>query len=71
MLTVLTTGQASKFLVAVFSAAASAITVYYGTAKWEPAAIAAIGAVLTYAIPNASPPADAQPPAQDGLGMLA
>ena len=65
-------GQASKFLVALFSAAASALATYWGSARWEPAAVMGIGAVLTYLIPNAAPPAPLEPPAapaKEPLGM--
>ena len=62
----LTTGEASKFLVALFSAAASGLATYYGNARWEPVVVMGIGAVLTYLVPNASKPAQAAPqPAPD------
>lgn len=47
-----TNGEASKFLVAVFTAVAAALPVYFGTARWEPIVLYAIGAVLVYLTPN-------------------
>jgi hypothetical protein len=46
-------GQASKALIALGSAVTTLLTTLYGTAKWEPTAIAFIGFVLTYLVPNA------------------
>jgi hypothetical protein len=55
-------GRASKALVAVFTAAASALTTYFGTARWEPAALAVLGAVMVWLVPN-SPKPPGPPPA--------
>lgn len=54
----LVSGQASKFLVAVLTTAASALATYFGDAKWEPIAVMVIGAIVTYLVPNtpAEPP---------------
>lgn len=46
------TGTISKFLVSVITAASSSLTVFYGTARWEPAVIAGLGAIGVYLIPN-------------------
>lgn len=48
-------GQASKFLVALASAAMTALTTYYPGARWEPMASAIIGAALVFLIPNKQP----------------
>ena len=56
-------GQASKFLVTVLTTVAAALPIYYGTAKWEPVAVMALGAVLTYLVPNTPPDPAAAPPA--------
>lgn len=57
----LVNGQASKFLVSVLTAVAAALPVYFGGAKWEPVVIMALGAVLTYLVPNAPKPGGAPP----------
>jgi hypothetical protein len=62
MLTGLVNGQASKFLVAVLSAVASGLAVFYGNARWEPVAVMAVGAVMTWLIPNAPAPGQAAAP---------
>ena len=59
MLSQLTSGQASKALVAGLTAIAAALPLYFGSARWEPVVVMAIGAVLTYLIPNAPKPAPA------------
>lgn len=48
----LMSGQMSKFLVALGTAALTGIGTYYGSAKWEPLVAALIGAVLVYLVPN-------------------
>lgn len=72
MLRQFTTGQASKALVAVLTTVAAALPVYYGSAKWEPVVIMAVGAVTTYLVPNAQPPAQppVPPPAQPDVPKL-
>jgi len=53
-------GQASKFLIAVATAASTWLTTSYGTAKWEPIVVTVIGAILVFLVPNspkAPPPA--------------
>ena len=57
-------GQASKFLVTVLTMVAAALPIYYGTAKWEPVAVMALGAVLTYLVPNTPPDPPAPAPAE-------
>lgn len=52
----LVNGQASKFLVVVLTASASGLTEYYGTAKWVPVVVMAVGAITTYLVPNAPKP---------------
>ncbi len=52
----LLTGELSKVLVAVLTAVSSALPIYFGTAKWEPLAIWALGIVIIYLVPNARPP---------------
>ena len=49
-------GQASKFLVALGSAAMTALSTYYSGAHWMPMASALIGAALVWLIPNKQPP---------------
>lgn len=56
MLKGLVNGQASKFLVALLSAAASGLATYFGTARWEPVVVMGIGAALTWLVPNAPEP---------------
>jgi hypothetical protein len=46
-------GQAAKALVGLGTAVITWLTTEYPTAKWEPAAIALIGAALTWLVPNA------------------
>lgn len=45
-------GQANKFIVTVLGAVGEGLTVYYGGARWEPLAVAAITALATYVVPN-------------------
>jgi hypothetical protein len=54
-------GNASKFLVSVFGTVSTGLTAYYGTAKWEPAVLAGLAALLVYLVPNATAPAKAKP----------
>jgi uncharacterized membrane protein (UPF0136 family) len=49
-------GQASKALVAVLTAVAAALPLYFGTAKWVPVVVMGLGALLTYLVPNAPKP---------------
>ena len=56
MLGQLTNGQASKALVAVLTAVAAALPIYYGSAKWEPIVVMGLGALITYLVPNSPPP---------------
>ena len=56
-------GQASKALVAVLTTIAAALPVYYGNAKWEPIVIMALGAVITWLVPNTQKP----PPPPTGM----
>jgi hypothetical protein len=56
-------GQASKALVAVLTTIAAALPVYYGNAKWEPIVIMALGAVITWLVPNIPKP----PPPPTGM----
>lgn len=58
----LLSGQASKFLVALLTAIAGALPLYFGTAKWEPIVVWAVGSVLVYLVPNTPKPADPVPP---------
>lgn len=65
-------GQASKFLVALLAVLASALPVYFGSARWEPVVIQLVGALLVYLVPNAPKPADAPPaPKAPGPGLPA
>jgi hypothetical protein len=54
-------GTAAKFLVAVSGAISTALTVFYGTARWEPAALAGLSAVMVYLVPNKSIVGDVVP----------
>ena len=65
MLSQILSGQASKFLVSVLTAVGAALPVYFGSAKWEPVAVMALGAVMTYLVPNAEAPPKSDAP----LGM--
>jgi hypothetical protein len=56
-------GQASKALVAFLTAVAAALPIYYGSANWEPVVVMALGALITYLIPNQPKPPEVQPPA--------
>ena len=61
-------GQASKALVGLATAVTTWLSTEYGSRTWEPAAIAGIGAVLVFLVPNTPrPPADA--PKGDPKGM--
>ena len=53
-------GEASKALVAILTTVAAALPVYFGSAKWLPLAVMALGAITTYLVPNSAPPADSQ-----------
>lgn len=60
-------GQASKALVAFLTAVAAALPIYYGSASWEPVVVMALGALITYLIPNQPKPPgqeEDQPPAR-------
>jgi uncharacterized membrane protein (UPF0136 family) len=66
-MTQLVNGQASKALVAVLTAVAAALPIYYGTQKWVPIVVMALGALSVWLVPNAPKPAavpvtTAQPP---------
>ena len=52
----LVNGQASKALVAVLTTVAAALPIYYGTAKWVPVVVMALGALSVYLVPNADAP---------------
>jgi type IV secretory pathway VirB2 component (pilin) len=52
----LTSGEISKVLVAILTAVASGLPIYFGTAKWEPVAVWAVGIVVMYLVPNTPPP---------------
>ena len=45
-------GQYAKFLVGGAAAIITALTPYYGSAKWFVAVTAALGAALVYIVPN-------------------
>jgi len=47
-----TSGEASKFLIAVFTAVAAGLPVFFGSATWEPFVLSVIGAILIYLVPN-------------------
>ena len=49
-------GQASKALVAILTTVAAALPLYYGNAKWEPIVVMALGALITYLVPNSPKP---------------
>lgn len=53
-------GQVSKFIVALMSAAGTDLTIYYGGSHWVPMVTAALGVIGVYLVPNHS---DTQPPA--------
>lgn len=55
-----TTGQASKFLVAVLAALGEASRT--GHFDWKTLVAGMIGAVAVFLVPNASPPAAVKPP---------
>ena len=60
-------GSASKFLVSVMTALCTWLTTSYGTAKWEPVVITAIGALMVFLVPNSAKPSAApkdEPPAR-------
>jgi len=48
----LASGAASKFLVSVLTTVAASLPLYFGTAKWEPIVVMAVGAVMVYLTPN-------------------
>lgn len=48
-------GQASKALIAFLTAVAAALPLYFGSAKWEPVVVMALGALTTYLVPNTPP----------------
>ena len=52
-------GQVSKFIVALMSAASTDMTIYFGGSHWVPMATAALGAIGVYLVPNSN----SQPPA--------
>lgn len=45
-------GAYSKFIVAILAAVASILSVYFGSALWEPSVLAALGALAVYLVPN-------------------
>lgn len=55
------TGSAAKFVVAIAGAITTVLTIYYGTAKWLPAALSGIAALLVYLVPNKAPANQASP----------
>lgn len=61
----LVNGEAAKALVAILTAVAAALPVYFTDAPWLPVVIMVIGAITTYLVPN-KPPADEgkEPPAR-------
>jgi hypothetical protein len=46
-------GSLSKFLITLFGAAQTYLSLYYSSARWEPAAVALMTGVLVYLVPNA------------------
>lgn len=46
------TGSVAKLVVSVLGTVATALPIYYGTAKWEPVVVAALTAVSVYLVPN-------------------
>ncbi|HEV2370935.1 MAG TPA: hypothetical protein VGS19_02100 [Streptosporangiaceae bacterium] len=46
-------GQAAKAMVGLGTALTTWLTTEYPGARWEPAAVAAVGAVLVFLVPNA------------------
>lgn len=53
-------GQANKFLVALLGWVSASLPIYYGTAKWEPVAIAGVSVLMTWLVPNVK--SDQEPP---------
>ena len=45
-------GSADKFLVSLLGAVSASLSIYWGTAKWEPVVIALLTALGTYFISN-------------------
>lgn len=62
MLTQFVNGQAAKSLVVILTSVATALTTYYGSAKWQPLVVLGVGIVVHYLVPNADPPAPVLPP---------
>lgn len=65
----LSLGPYSKTVTAVIGQALAYATLYYGGNKYVAAAVAVAAALGVYAVPNASPKAQAQPPADPPTGM--
>jgi hypothetical protein len=64
MLGQLFNGQASKALVAILTAVAAALPIYYGSTRWEPVVVMALGALTTYLVPNSAAPGKGGEPPQ-------
>jgi hypothetical protein len=62
-------GTISKFMVSVGGGIMSALSTYYGTARWEPAVGMGITALLVYLVPNTpkvTTPTPTPPPTTPG-----
>lgn len=45
-------GKYAKFIISILGTVMSGLTTYYGTASWEPFAVAALTAATVYLVPN-------------------
>jgi len=50
-------GSANKAIVAVLTAVAASLPIYFSDAKWLPVVVMAIGAITTWLVPNSQPSA--------------
>jgi len=59
-------GQANKAIVAILTAVAASLPIYFSDATWLPIVISALGAITTWLVPNSPPPAGQgkEPPAR-------
>jgi hypothetical protein len=46
-------GTISKFIVSVLGSASSALSLYYGSARWEPIVVMALTSIVVFLVPNA------------------
>lgn len=56
-------GTIAKFIVALFGAASTDLTIYYGGSHWVPIVTSVLSAVGVYLVPNTPSGPNNQPPA--------